>query len=46
MPVRRWFFPRYYVFRDEQGQELGRAGSLWALLNLSTAAHGASGHAS
>ena len=36
MPVRRWFFPRYYIFRDEQGQELGRAGSLWALLNLST----------
>lgn len=36
MPVRRWFFPRYFVFRDDQGQELGRAGSLWVLLNLST----------
>ena len=28
MPVRRWFFPRYFIFRDEQGQEIGRAGSL------------------
>lgn len=36
MPVRRWFFPRYFVFRDARGEELGRAGSLWALLNLST----------
>ena len=36
MPVRRWFFPRYFIFRDEQGQELGRAGSLWVLLDVTT----------
>lgn len=36
MPVRRWFFPRYFVFRDEQGQEIGRAGSLWVLLDVNT----------
>ena len=35
MPVRRWFFPRYYVFRDaDSGEELGRAGTLWALLDV------------
>lgn len=36
MPVRRWFFPRYYVFRDADGAEIGRAGTLWALLDLNT----------
>lgn len=36
MPVRRWFFPRYYVFRDDTGAEIGRAGSLWALLDFSS----------
>ena len=36
MPVRRWFFPRYFIFRDEQGQEIGRAGSLWVLLDVTT----------
>ena len=36
MPVRRWFFPRYFIFRDEQGQEIGRAGSLWVLLDVNT----------
>lgn len=36
MPVRRWFFPRYYIFRDEQGEEIGRAGSLWLLLDWNT----------
>ena len=34
MPMRRWFFPRYFVFRDEAGQEIGRAATLWVLLNL------------
>ena len=34
MPMRRWFFPRYFLFRDEAGQEIGRAASLWVLLNL------------
>lgn len=36
MPVRRWFFPRYFVFRDESGAEIGRAGTLWALLDIHT----------
>ena len=34
MPMRRWFFPRYFVCRDEAGQEIGRAATLWVLLNL------------
>lgn len=36
MPIRRWFFPRYYIFRDDHGAEIGRAGSLWALLDFKT----------
>lgn len=36
MPVRRWFFPRYYIFRNEAGEEIGRAGTLWVLLDLNT----------
>ena len=36
MPNRRWFFPRYFIFRDEQGNKIGHAGTLWALLDLST----------
>lgn len=32
--ARRWFFPRWFLFRDQNGQEVGRAGSLWALLDL------------
>lgn len=36
MPVRRWFFPRYFIFRDETGAEIGRAGSLWVLLDVNT----------
>ena len=36
MPVRRWFFPRYFVFRDDQEREIGCAASLWVLLDLTT----------
>ena len=36
MPNRRWFFPRYYVFRDQQGEELGCGATLWALLDVNT----------
>ncbi|MBE5804475.1 MAG: hypothetical protein E7316_08185 [Clostridiales bacterium] len=36
MPVRRWFFPRYFIFRDEHGEEIGRAGSLWVLFDVNT----------
>ena len=34
MPNRRWFFPRYFIFRDATGNEIGCAGSLWALLDI------------
>lgn len=36
MPTRRCFFPRYFIFRDQQGLEIGRAASLWVLLDFST----------
>ena len=35
-PVRRWFFPRYFVIRDNEDKEIGRAASLWVLLDLTT----------
>ena len=34
MPLRRWFFPRYFVFRDETGAQVGAAGTLWVLFDL------------
>ena len=34
--VRRWFFPRYFIFRDQKGNEYGRAGSLWVLMDWNT----------
>ena len=34
--VRRWFFPRYYRFFDVRGEELGRAASLWLLLDTAS----------
>ena len=36
MPVRRCFFPRYFIFRDSNGIEIGRAATLWVLLDLGT----------
>ncbi len=36
MSNRRWFFPRYFIFRNGQGEELGCAASLWVLLDLTT----------
>ena len=36
MNNRRWFFPRFFIFRNEQGDELGCASSLWVLLDLET----------
>ncbi len=36
MPNKRWFFPRYFVFEDEKGAMLGRAASLWLLLDIIT----------
>lgn len=34
MPNRRWFFPRYFIFRDEAGQQIGCASSMWVLLDV------------
>lgn len=34
--TRRWFFPRYYFFRDERGEVFGYAATLWALMDLGT----------
>ena len=31
---RRWFFPRYYSFRNDQGEAFGCAATLWALLDI------------
>ena len=36
MPNRRWFFPRYFVFRDQTGEPLGCGATLWALLDVNT----------
>ncbi len=33
---RRWFFPRYFIFKDAQGNKLGHACSLWVLLDLNS----------
>lgn len=37
MPVRRCFFPRYFIFRDSNGIEIGRAATLWVLLEIGRA---------
>lgn len=34
MPNRRWLFPRYFLFHDDAGNEIGCAGTLWALLDV------------
>lgn len=34
MPNRRMFFPRCFLFRDSEGLEIGCAGSMWVLLDL------------
>ena len=36
MPNRRVFFPRYFIFRDAEGQQIGCAGSLWVVLDITT----------
>lgn len=34
LPNRRWFFPRAFIFRDEEGRQIGCASSLWVLLDV------------
>ena len=36
MPNRRVFFPRYFIFRDTQGCQIGCAGSMWVVLDTTT----------
>ena len=36
MPNRICFFPRYYIFTDERGEMIGKAGTLWLLMDLET----------
>ena len=36
MPNRRVFFPRYFIFKDEKGQTIGCAGSMWVVLDINT----------
>lgn len=35
-PTRICFFPRYYIFTDEHGEMIGKAGTLWLLLDTRT----------
>lgn len=36
MNNRRVFFPRYFIFRDEKGEIIGKAATLWVLLDITT----------
>lgn len=36
MPTRICFFPRYYIMTDEHGEMVGKAGTLWLLLDTET----------
>ena len=36
MPVRMFFFPRYFVLTDAHGEMIGKAGSLWLLMDIHT----------
>ena len=35
-PTRRWIMPRWFRVFDGEGKEIGRAGSLWCLMDLPT----------
>ena len=34
MPIRRYFFPRYFLLTDQHGELVGKAVSLWLLLDI------------
>lgn len=36
MPVKRWFFPRYFRLMDMDGREFGRAATMWVLLDITS----------
>ncbi len=31
---RRWFLPRYFIFKNQKGEEIGKASTIWALLDV------------
>ena len=33
-PVMKWMFPRYFVFENESGEQLGYAATIWVLMDL------------
>jgi len=33
-PVMKWMFPRYFIFESESGEQLGYAGTIWVLMDL------------
>ena len=33
-PNKRWFFPRYFLFYDEKDRVIGKAGTLWLLMDF------------
>jgi len=36
MPTRLFFFPRYYIITDAQGEMIAKAGTLWLLMDIQT----------
>ena len=36
MPTRLFFFPRYYILTDAHGEMIGKAGTLWLLMDIHT----------
>ena len=30
----KWMFPRYFIFENESGEQLGYAGTIWVLMDL------------
>jgi len=33
-PVMKWMFPRYFIFENESGEQLGYAATIWVLMDL------------
>ena len=33
-PVMKWMYPRYFLFETESGEQLGYAGTIWVLMDL------------
>ncbi len=35
-PNRRWFFPRYFIFRNQAGEVIGKACTVWLVMDFTT----------